>query len=120
MVNGIHSSPAKVISGVPQGTVLGPLLFIIYINDLPNAIKRSKIKIFADGSELQKVINGAGDRVDLQIDLLAVSQWAKNNNMLLNEGKFELIHFGKQDVLKQPYFLPSGEPLKIGILYGFF
>ena len=100
VVDGIHSSPARVASGVPQGTVLGPLLFIIYINDITKAITHSKIKIFADDSKLLKDISGLDDHIQLQSDLNAVIQWAKDNNMQLNMEKFELIHFGKKDALK--------------------
>ena len=51
IINGESSSKGKVISGVPQGTVLGPLLFLIYINDLPDRVN-SQIQLFADDSYL--------------------------------------------------------------------
>ena len=115
VIEGTRSISAKVISGVPQGTVLGPLLFIVYINDIIDVIKHSTVRIFADDSKLQKVINGAADRTCLQLDLLAVIQWAEKNNMLLNKDKFDLIHFGNEDALKLPYSLPSGETLVASI-----
>ena len=55
VVNGVHSSYVEVTSGVPQGSVLGPMLFLLYINDINNAIK-SQIKLFADDSVLYRSI----------------------------------------------------------------
>jgi hypothetical protein len=54
--NGKHSDPAQVTSGVPQGTVLGPLLFLLYVNDLPDNLK-SSIRLFADDALLYGVIS---------------------------------------------------------------
>ena len=108
IIKGSKSRPTLVISGVPQGTVLGPLLFIIYINDITEVVKNSSIKIFADDSKLQHNISTSEDREKLQADLVAVIDWAKANNMELNESKFELIHYGYNDSLKDVYTLPSG------------
>ena len=108
LVNGMKSRPVRVISGVPQGTVLGPLLFIIYINDISEIIKTCRIKIFADDSKLQHNIKTADDRKKLQTDLEAMIKWSKDNNMELNEGKFQLMHHGYNDTLKDDYTLPPG------------
>lgn len=56
IVDGVHSEPTKVISGVPQGTVLGPLLFIIFINDIYGVVTSSHIQSFADDTRLTKII----------------------------------------------------------------
>lgn len=87
-VSGVLSEPAEVVSGVPQGSVLGPLLFIIYINDLNLHVKRSKTDMFADdtsltatGISLQEVID------NLQTDLDNVHTWCKQNAMVLNAQK---------------------------------
>ena len=85
------SSIIDVVSGVPQGTVLGPLLFLIYINDIFGAVKHSKIKVFADDSKLHKDISSHVDRLLLQEDLLSVVEWADINNMELNQEKFQLL-----------------------------
>ena len=54
IVQGISSESGKVISGVPQGTVLGPILFILYINDITEVIRNASVMIFADDSKLIK------------------------------------------------------------------
>ena len=68
MVNGSASSWSPVVSGVPQGTVLGPILFLMFINDLPTNIT-SSIKLFADDCVLYRSINSVGDHLVLQRDL---------------------------------------------------
>ena len=93
IVDGMKSYPALVLSGVPQGTVLGPILFIIFMNDIELSVKNSNIKCFADDSRLSKSIQTADDRTSLQEDLNNVLIWAKHNNMSLNENKFELLQY---------------------------
>ena len=66
VVNGVHSSYVEVTSGVPQGSVLGPMLFLLYINDINNAIT-SQIKLFADDSVLYRNIHNQNDQVILQM-----------------------------------------------------
>jgi hypothetical protein len=111
IIDGSNSSPAKVLSGVPQGTVLGPVLFIIYMNDLNNVIKHSLLKCFADDSKLIKSIENLKDREKLIEDLEAVLQWTKDNSMEFNADKFQLIQHGQHDDMKQPYNLPNDQKL---------
>ena len=83
-----------VISGVSQGTVLGPLLFLLFVNDMELCVEHSNLKLFADDSRLTKSINpetpDAGQQL-LQADLNAILSWATSNNMVLNEKKFQLL-----------------------------
>ena len=76
VLNGETSQPQSVISGVPQGSVLGPLLFLCYINDIPTVVK-SKIKLYADDALLYRNINSDEDITILKQDLNSLSQWAK-------------------------------------------
>jgi len=69
------SDPVNVLSDVPQGTVLGPLVFICYINDLPNIIK-SKIRIYADDTLVYNSINTTDDCIQLQKDLAELEKWS--------------------------------------------
>ena len=91
VIDGEHSFPAKVLSGVPQGTVLGPILFIIYLNDMQKCIKNSITSSFADDTRLKRTINNTNDKVLLQDDLTASIKWSVSNNMLLHQKKFELL-----------------------------
>ena len=64
LVNGEKSNPADVLSGVPQGIMLAPLLFLCYINDLPNLVK-SKVRIYADDTLLYNKIHNINDCLQL-------------------------------------------------------
>ena len=80
------SSWSNVISGVPQGSILGPVLFLIYINDLPNEIS-SKSKLFADDSKIYTEIKDINDCNKLQNDLNSLSVWSEVWQLKFNEDK---------------------------------
>ena len=90
-IKGQHSYETKVVSGVPQGTVLGPVLFLIYINDLQDCVTQSMLSCFADDSRIKKKITSTEDVDSLQLDLHNVENWSKENNMSLHAEKFELL-----------------------------
>lgn len=91
VVNGQHSYVSRIISGVPQGTVLGPILFILFINDMEKCIKHSKVRFFADDTRISKQISSEADVIELQSDLNSAILWSISNNMVLHEDKFDLI-----------------------------
>ena len=90
LVEGHTSSPAPVTSGVPQGTVLGPLLFLIYINDLPLKVS-STTRLFADDSLLYWRIKSPEDARILQEDLDKLQEWERDWQMSFNASKCEVI-----------------------------
>ena len=75
-VNGVRSAEAAVTSGIPQGSVLGPLLFIMYINDLPDHVD-NEVRIFADDTKVFKEVKG-DDRSSLQEDLDRLFDWSRD------------------------------------------
>ena len=95
-VNGSFSSWVDVISGVPQGSVLGPLLFLIFVNDLSNWVK-SSILMFADDTKILTKIKDTGDSDLLQQDdLNMLMEWSKQWLGLLafNTEKCNVMHIG--------------------------
>ena len=77
------------ISGVPQGSVLGPLLFLILIADIDAEVIHAIIKSFADDTRAMKGINTKEDVATLQWELEKIYKWSDENNMGLNDKKFE-------------------------------
>ena len=75
VIDNVSSDSVPVVSGVPQGTVLGPILFIIYMNDVIENIKHSKIRLFADDIILYKEITTLRDAQQLQEDLESLQLW---------------------------------------------
>ena len=96
VINGFESSSKSLLHGVPQGSVLGPILFLIYINDLHHCIKYCTTYHFADDTNL---LNVCKDYKTLQkqvnYDLFNLHKWLIANKISLNEGKTELIYFRK-------------------------
>ena len=88
------SQPHPVLSGVPQGTVLGPLIFLIMIIDIDKGISTSsKLVSFADDTRVYSCINDIEKCDQLQIDLNSVYDWAHVNNMFFNGQKFNCVSF---------------------------
>ena len=84
VLNGQCSSWVDIRAGVPQGSILGPLLFLIYVNDLPNGLK-SECKLFADGTSLFSVAHDLNTSAsDINNDLKLISDWAFQWKMSFN------------------------------------
>ena len=90
VVNGTYSDWLSVRSGVPQGSVLGPLLFLLYI-DLHSIVKHSKLKLYADDVALYREIKSEADCQLLQDDLDLICGWAKKWQLRLNVSKYEAL-----------------------------
>ena len=81
-----------VISGVPQGSILGPLLFLIYINDLPDKLSLSKVLLFADDAKCFLPISSRADSLSLQHDLSLLANWSSSWMLTFNENKCSVVH----------------------------
>ena len=97
----IESDWRNILSGVPQGSVLGPLLFVVYINDLPDGLD-SIFKMYADDS---KVIAESGSK--LQDDIVKIKRWCDKWSMCLNSSKCKVMHFGRGNPRKE-YYIGEG------------
>ena len=90
VVDGIQSDLVTVDSGVPQGTVLGLILFLLHINDLPSVIS-SKVKLFADDCLVHRKIKSRQDQNDLQKELNLLASWGTTWGMRFNADKCNII-----------------------------
>ena len=99
MVDGKSSDQVRVESGVPQGTVLGPLLFLCHINDLPASVS-SQVRLFADDCLLYREIRTQADHIALQEDLEKLEAWAKKWGMKFNAKKCHIMSVRH----KSPFF----------------
>ena len=99
VLNGTTSDAIPVTSGVPQGSVLGPLLFLAYINDLPQNV-RSKVRLFADDTAIYLSLTSADQSVTLQNDLNTLEKWELEWDMEFNPSKCQVIHVTRR---KHPF-----------------
>lgn len=105
------SSPITVHSGVPQGSHLGPLLFLIFVNDLPEKLKSSNVLLYADDAKVFSIIRSYDDCVKLQKDFDNLSQWSNDNFLQLNIKKCKTLTFSRiKDTINFDYHL-SGSNL---------
>ena len=103
-MDGQCSAPAEVSSGVPQGSVIGPLLFLLYIKDLPDYAKHSSTSLFADDSMISRTIRNETDTTLLQKDLNSLQKWENTWKMEFNPDKCEAISVtNKRNPIKTSY-----------------
>ena len=96
-INNITSTPKPVTVGVPQGSILGPLLFLIFINDLPQCLKHCKSILYADDTLLYYAGRTENDlQVKINEDLNSLSQWLNNNLLTLNYEKTKFMIFANK------------------------
>jgi len=91
VVEGSLSEWRPVTSGVPQGSILGPLLFLLYINDLPSSATNSTVALFADDSKCFKEIRNTDDCVKLQYDITSMYNWSTTWRLYFNLSKCKVL-----------------------------
>jgi len=96
-VGSSHSSEARVRSGVPQGSVLGPPLFLLYINDLPNVVRGSTVKIFADDTKIYLSRKKGLSFDALSDDIERVLSWTLENQLGVAFHKSNILHLGSSN-----------------------
>ena len=99
VVNGVKSDWAPVLSGVPQGTVLGPLLFSLYINDISSDIE-FEIRVFADNCVCYREIKDEKDTMKLQRDIDRLGSWAKKWGMRFQPVKCNMVQLTRKRIKK--------------------
>ena len=103
---GASSSPSQVTSGVPQGSILRPMLFLLYENDLPSSVKNSSIATYADDTKIFKEISNIGDAKALQEDLTNFEPTSFDAGLLLNSSKCKTVRvIRKYHSTEYPYTL---------------
>ena len=106
-VNKEKSSRSNVLSGVPQGSVLGPLLFLVLIGDIDSDKQHCFVSSFADDTRSAAGVTCQTDQENVQQDLKRIYTWSKKNNMEFNNDKFERLTYGSNADLKTHVYLSA-------------
>ena len=102
LISGVPSAWLPVTSGVPQGSIVGQLLFLLYINDLPVNVRHSKIALFADDAKGVKNVKSVASCIELHGDIDSIFSWSQKWRMIFNILKCLIITFTR---LKNPVSL---------------
>ena len=108
LVNKVKSKYSTLVSGIPQGSVLGPILFLIYISDIGQDLIANTL-VYVDDTKVKQKVTSENDVEELQQELIKLDNWAKTNNMEFNKGKFIVLRYGENEALKNETEYFSGD-----------
>lgn len=111
VVNNYVSSWVGIPSGVPQGSLLGPLLFVIFVNDIESCFQTSNLLCFADDMKIYAPIRSAQDAMNLQLDLLRLENYCASNHLDLNASKCIVVSFTRRKSPIHYIYMLKGEAL---------
>ena len=111
VINGKFSKWLPVLSGVPQGSILGPLLFIIYVNDITSVVQSSSVRIFADDVSLYAKVSSLHDCLMLHDDLSRIYNWSIRWQLHLNPNKCEAINITNKRTPVSFTYLIGSQPI---------
>ena len=110
-INGSSSDVEGINCGVPEGSCLGPLLFLIYINDLPFSLQKSHVSMYADDTTISLSSKSIGDlQNDLNLDLLKLQDWLHANKLSLNVVKTQSLIIGSGPNIRKIETQPDAQP----------
>ena len=104
-IHGAVSDLLPVTSGVPQGSILGPLLFLIFVNDLPINVTPSRVLLFADDVKIAFPISCLDNCNQLQGDITKLLEWSNLWELQFNEKKCRVMHFHFRKLFEYNYYL---------------
>ena len=111
-VNGEYSEAASVMSGIPQGSVLGPILFLVFINDLPPEVE-SDAMLFADDSKIYRLIQTIEDSLQLQNDIDNLVEWTNKWLLEFNLSKCHVLSIGEiENIVHAHYYMMKNHVLE--------
>ena len=115
-INGELSSNKVITCGVPQGSILGPLLFLLYINDLPDCLKSTTPGMYADDTQIFSSSNNANELVvRLNSDLAHVCNWLKENRLQMHPSKCKIMFIGSpyhiNNIICEEPVVANGKPI---------
>ena len=111
-VLGATSREFPVTSGVPQGSLLGPILFLLFVDDLPNTVKTSRVACYADDTKILKSIDSITDCNALQSDLNDLVSWSESSGLIFNQSKCKYQCITRKKSPVQPNYNINETPLE--------
>jgi hypothetical protein len=111
VINDAHSEWETVTSGVPQGSVLGPVLFVIFINDLPQEVI-SELLLYADDAKIYRTITNEADREQLQKDLHSMSIWSDIWLLSFHPDKLKKLTISRKEYQTERRYYVGADPVK--------